>query len=75
MSMARNQCKSIALEETTIIEVTNDSDEEINTFRIWLGTVILVSNLLKLKKDGQVKKHHKELSFLHHLSQSKKVNQ
>ena len=30
--------KSFALEETTIIELTNDSDEEINTFRIWLGS-------------------------------------
>lgn len=29
--------KSFALEETTIIELTNDSDEDINTFRIWLG--------------------------------------
>ncbi len=30
--------ESIALEETTIIEVTNDSKENISTFRIWLGT-------------------------------------
>jgi hypothetical protein len=30
--------KSFALEETTIIEFTNDSDEEVNTFRIWLGS-------------------------------------
>ena len=30
--------KSFAFEETTIIEVTNDSDEEVNTFRIWLGS-------------------------------------
>ncbi len=30
--------KSFAFEETTIIEFTNDSDEEINTFRIWLGS-------------------------------------
>ena len=30
--------KSFAFEETTIIEVTNDSDKEINTFRIWLGS-------------------------------------
>ena len=30
--------KSFALEETTIIELTNDSDEEINTFRIWVGS-------------------------------------
>lgn len=30
--------KSIALEETTIIELTNDSTEDINTFRIWLGS-------------------------------------
>ncbi|WP_255464605.1 biofilm-associated protein [Nitrosopumilus sp. b2] len=29
--------KSIGLEETVIIEFTNDSDTEINTFRIWLG--------------------------------------
>ncbi len=29
---------SFALEETTIIEVTNDSNEEVNTFRIWLGS-------------------------------------
>lgn len=30
--------KSFAFEETTIIEFINDSDEEINTFRIWLGS-------------------------------------
>ncbi len=30
--------KSFAFEETTIIEFTNDSDEEISTFRIWLGS-------------------------------------
>ncbi|NWJ28235.1 biofilm-associated protein [Marine Group I thaumarchaeote] len=30
--------KSFAFEETTIIEFTNNSDEEINTFRIWLGS-------------------------------------
>jgi len=30
--------KSFAFEETTIIEFTNDSDEVINTFRIWLGS-------------------------------------
>jgi len=30
--------KSFAFEETTIIEVTNDSDVEVNTFRIWLGS-------------------------------------
>ena len=30
--------KSFAFEETTIIEFTNDSDEEIDTFRIWLGS-------------------------------------
>ncbi|AFS81405.1 hypothetical protein NKOR_07720 [Candidatus Nitrosopumilus koreensis AR1] len=29
--------ESVGLEETTIIEFTNDSDEEINSFRIWLG--------------------------------------
>jgi len=29
--------KSISLEETTIITVENNSNEEINTFRIWLG--------------------------------------
>ena len=29
---------SIGLEETTIIEFTNELDEEINTFRIWLGS-------------------------------------
>jgi len=29
--------KSVAFEETTIIELTNDSDKEVNTFRIWLG--------------------------------------
>ena len=29
---------SFAFEETTIIEFTNNSDEEINTFRIWLGS-------------------------------------
>jgi len=30
--------KSIALDETTVMELTNDSDVEINTFRIWLGS-------------------------------------
>ena len=30
--------KSFALEETTIIELTNDSNEEINTFRIWVAS-------------------------------------
>ena len=30
--------KSFAFEETTIIEITNDSDEPINSFRIWLGS-------------------------------------
>ncbi len=30
--------KSFAFEETTIIEVTNDSDESVNSFRIWLGS-------------------------------------
>jgi len=30
--------KSFAFEETTIVEFTNDSDGEINTFRIWLGS-------------------------------------
>ena len=30
--------KSFALEETTIMEVTNDSNEEIKTIRIWLGS-------------------------------------
>ena len=29
---------SIGLEETVIVEFTNDSNEEINTFRIWLGS-------------------------------------
>ena len=29
---------SIALEETTIIELTNLQDEDINTFRIWVGS-------------------------------------
>jgi len=29
---------SIALEETTILELTNDSDKEVNTLRIWLGS-------------------------------------
>ncbi len=29
--------KSFAFEETTIIEFTNDSNEGVNTFRIWLG--------------------------------------
>lgn len=29
--------KSIGLEETTIIEFTNELEDEINTFRIWLG--------------------------------------
>lgn len=30
--------KSVALEETTIIELTNNSDKEVETFRIWLGS-------------------------------------
>ena len=30
--------KSFALEETTIIGLTNNSDDEIDTFRIWLGS-------------------------------------
>lgn len=30
--------KSFALEETTIMEVTNESNEEIKTIRIWLGS-------------------------------------
>jgi len=30
--------KSFAFEETTIIELTNDSKEGVNTFRIWLGS-------------------------------------
>jgi len=30
--------KSFAFEETTIIELTNDSDKEVNSFRIWLGS-------------------------------------
>lgn len=30
--------KSIALGETTILELTNESDEDINTLRIWLGS-------------------------------------
>ncbi len=30
--------KSFAFEETTIIEFTNDSNEVVNTFRIWLGS-------------------------------------
>ena len=30
--------KSIALEETTLLELTNDSDENINSLRIWLGS-------------------------------------
>ncbi len=29
--------KSFAFEETTIIEITNDSNEQVNSFRIWLG--------------------------------------
>jgi len=29
--------ESVALEETTIIELTNDSDKEVSTLRIWLG--------------------------------------
>ncbi|MEK0336740.1 MAG: hypothetical protein QQN41_04815, partial [Nitrosopumilus sp.] len=27
--------KSFAFEETTIIEITNDSNEQVNSFRIW----------------------------------------
>jgi len=30
--------KSFAFEDTTIIEFTNNSDEAVNTFRIWLGS-------------------------------------
>ena len=30
--------KSFALEETTILEFTNDSNVDVNTFRIWLGS-------------------------------------
>lgn len=30
--------KSIALEETTIIELTNDMNKDVNTFRIWVGS-------------------------------------
>ena len=30
--------KSVALEETTIIELTNNSDKEVKTLRIWLGS-------------------------------------
>ena len=29
---------SVGLDETVIVEFTNDSNEEINTFRIWLGS-------------------------------------
>ncbi len=29
---------SIALDETAIVEITNNSNEEINTFRIWVGS-------------------------------------
>ena len=29
---------SFGLDETVIVEFTNDSNEEINTFRIWLGS-------------------------------------
>lgn len=29
---------SIALEETTILELKNDQDQDINTFRIWVGS-------------------------------------
>jgi hypothetical protein len=29
--------KSVALEETTMIELTNNSNKEVNTLRIWLG--------------------------------------
>ena len=43
--------KSFAFEETTIIEVTNDSNEGVNSLEFGLE-VILVSNLLKQKKDG-----------------------
>lgn len=31
------EVSSIALDETTIIELTNNSNEDVNTFRIWLG--------------------------------------
>lgn len=34
---AEVEVASIALDETTIIELTNNSDENVNTFRIWLG--------------------------------------
>jgi len=29
---------SVALDETSVIELTNDSDKEVNTLRIWLGS-------------------------------------
>ncbi len=29
---------SIALEETSVLEITNNSDKEVNTLRIWLGS-------------------------------------
>ena len=35
---AEIEVKSFALDETTIMELTNNSDEEVSTVRIWLGS-------------------------------------
>ena len=35
---AEVEVKSFALDETTIMELTNNSDEEVSTLRIWLGS-------------------------------------
>ena len=42
---------SIALEETSLLELTNDSTKDVNTLRIWLGSDLIL-NLSKQKKDG-----------------------
>ena len=37
-TFAEVSVESIAIEETTIMEVTNDSNQEVKTLRIWLGS-------------------------------------
>ena len=50
--------KSIALEETTILELTNDSDENVNSLRIWLGSDFSFKSF-KTEKGWIGEKHHK----------------
>ena len=51
--------KSIGVEKTSIITFTNDGTQDVKTFRIWLSQDANL-NPLKQKKDGLVKKIHKE---------------